>query len=220
MVIAFCARCHGRDGTGSFGPDLSRARFRKGDADHQIFTTISNGIPGTSMPGFAGAPERMIWQLVAFIQSRRRLADKPPELKGNEENGALLFAQHKCASCHWERNAGGRRGPDLSRATSPPDHVREAILDPSVFVDQDYRWLAIETEDGKVYAGMWLNEDGYHFQLINQEEQLLTVPKTGSTVRRQQKSLMPSFRKELTPEQLEDLVAYVFSLRTREVPKP
>ena len=41
-----CASCHGFDGTGNRGPDLTRDVFRHGSSDRALFLNILNGIAG------------------------------------------------------------------------------------------------------------------------------------------------------------------------------
>ena len=48
-INAFCSRCHGRDGRGAKGPDLTDAEFIHAETDEDILDIISNGIPGTGM---------------------------------------------------------------------------------------------------------------------------------------------------------------------------
>src|ERR1700758_5656947 len=46
-----CAFCHGLGARGGGrGPDLTRTPKKHGDSDQEIFTVISNGVPGTAMP--------------------------------------------------------------------------------------------------------------------------------------------------------------------------
>src|SRR5215472_3455426 len=45
-----CAECHGLDGQGGQGPDLTRGVYRRGSTDDALFRTISRGVPGTPMP--------------------------------------------------------------------------------------------------------------------------------------------------------------------------
>ncbi|MGH8863693.1 MAG: c-type cytochrome, partial [Burkholderiales bacterium] len=63
-----CATCHGPDGVGDRGPNLTTGHFRHGGTDWALFRTISKGVPGTAMPAFA-LPDAEIWQLIAFVQS-------------------------------------------------------------------------------------------------------------------------------------------------------
>ena len=76
------------------------------------------------------------------------------------------------------------------------------------------RPVRIVTRDGKVINGRRLNEDTYTVQLADEEGRLISLAKsdlrefTIST-----KSTMPSYEKELTPEELADVVSYLLSLK-------
>jgi putative heme-binding domain-containing protein len=215
MVRAFCARCHGLDGTGARGPDLTRGRLRHGDSDADIFSTIKNGVPATDMPGLEDFPEQAQWQIVAFIQSSRK-GRSPEPVDGDPVKGKALFVRHNCSSCHWTGNEGGRRGPDLSTASSPLSHVRAAILEPDSVTDPVYQQVVAELKDGRSVRGMRLNENSYFLQLMDDQERLLTLPKEGAGIYRPKQSLMPSYRAVLTDPELKDLTAYVFALRKQK----
>ena len=212
MIRAFCARCHGLDGTGARGPDLTRGRLRHGDSDADIFNTIKNGVPGTDMPGVGDFPEKELWQIVAFIQSSRTGQPAEP-VDGNPDNGKALFVQHHCTSCHWTGNDGGRRGPDLSTAASPLARIRTAILEPNSVTDPFYQPILAALKDGRMVRGMRLNENSYFIQLMDDQERLITLSKDGAEILRPKQSLMPSYRAVLTDPEVKDLMAYVFTLR-------
>ena len=52
LLNAYCSRCHGKDGRGGKGPDLTDGVFRHVTSDKDILSAIVVGIPGTGMPGF------------------------------------------------------------------------------------------------------------------------------------------------------------------------
>jgi alcohol dehydrogenase (cytochrome c) len=60
-----CAQCHGEDGKGEMGPDLTLGRFIHGASDWALFRTIRYGIPGTAMQE-RSVDADAVWQLVAF----------------------------------------------------------------------------------------------------------------------------------------------------------
>jgi alcohol dehydrogenase (cytochrome c) len=68
LYQARCASCHGSDGTGNTGPDLTKGYFRHGSTDLNLYLTILNGVTGTPMRGYALTSEEL-WQLVAFIRN-------------------------------------------------------------------------------------------------------------------------------------------------------
>jgi alcohol dehydrogenase (cytochrome c) len=65
-----CAQCHGRDGKGALGPDLTTGALRHGGSDWALFRTISEGIPGTAMPP-STLPGDSVWQVAAFVRHLR-----------------------------------------------------------------------------------------------------------------------------------------------------
>lgn len=138
------AYCHGTGGAGGGAP---RVRGKDLEAAY-VFKSISNGIPGTSMPSFKSElSEEQIWKLVAFIVSDTKTsaivpgpADGLPAapssaasvkiaeaitsapLVGNFQAGKALFfdsSQPKsCHACHSFNGEGTPIGPDLSAAAS------------------------------------------------------------------------------------------------------
>ena len=68
--MGHCASCHGSDGEGGRGINLTTGRYRMGGSDRELFKTISRGIPGSEMPG-SRLSESEVWKLVAYV---RRLA--------------------------------------------------------------------------------------------------------------------------------------------------
>jgi high-affinity iron transporter len=76
--VAQCAGCHGvgGDGHGQYAPALGSPVPALSDlqtmaqrTDAEIFTLIGEGVPGTTMPGFAHLDENARWNLVAFVRS-------------------------------------------------------------------------------------------------------------------------------------------------------
>jgi len=66
-----CHHCHGPNGEGGMGPDLTDEVWRYRPTDETLFQIISRGIPGTTMPPWEGklSPDQ-IWKIIAFIRSR------------------------------------------------------------------------------------------------------------------------------------------------------
>jgi cytochrome c oxidase cbb3-type subunit 3 len=64
-----CAYCHGFDGTGGMGPDLTDNQWRYGASDVDVFNTIYRG-RAQGMPAWGPVlTENQIWQLVAYVHS-------------------------------------------------------------------------------------------------------------------------------------------------------
>jgi len=74
-----CVACHGPKGAGDgvqaskFTPppsNLADAQWKHGPSDGEMFTVIRNGVPKTSMSGFAKKmTERQTWDVVNFVRS-------------------------------------------------------------------------------------------------------------------------------------------------------
>jgi high-affinity iron transporter len=81
LFKANCVTCHGEKGDGkgpaavAFTPPPRNftdphAKWTRGNAPEQIFTTVTQGVEGTGMAGFGGAlTEAQRWDLVHFVGS-------------------------------------------------------------------------------------------------------------------------------------------------------
>ena len=64
-----CAYCHGFDGTGGMGPDLTDNQWRYGSSDVDLFETIYRG-RAQGMPAWGNVlTESQIWKLVSYVRS-------------------------------------------------------------------------------------------------------------------------------------------------------
>jgi putative heme-binding domain-containing protein len=203
------------DGDGGLGPDLTRGIYRHGSTDQALFQTISKGIAGTPMPA-TSLPDPQLWQLVRHVHDLA--GGVHVTVPGNAAAGEKLFAgKGGCAKCHMIRGEGGRLGPDLTYIGSlrSPANLRASILRP----DEDIspRYWAVEAVDnhGVVYSGVRLNEDTYSIQILDLSENLHSLAKRdlrSLTVDRK-KSRMPAYAGAFTAPELDDLVAYLYSLQ-------
>jgi hypothetical protein len=62
-----CAECHGLKGEAGRGPNLTTGQFYHGSTDADLMRNISDGIPGTAMPGVFFSPIQ-VSQLIAYIR--------------------------------------------------------------------------------------------------------------------------------------------------------
>ena len=65
--------CH--NGGASDAPNLTDCNWLHGGSDQEVFDTISRGVDGTRMIGFAGKlpdGDGDIWNLVAYLKSERK----------------------------------------------------------------------------------------------------------------------------------------------------
>jgi cytochrome c oxidase cbb3-type subunit 3 len=90
-----CAGCHGYDGTGGMGPDLTDDYWRYGGMPAQVYASILEGRP-EGMPRWGLAlPRESIWQLVSYLQS---LGGTFPAQVNPTDRNRLNRGQHKGAN--------------------------------------------------------------------------------------------------------------------------
>ena len=76
------------------------------------------------------------------------------------------------------------------------------------------RFVRITTKDGSTVGGHLLNQDAFTIQLLTDKEELKSYQK--SSLREftiLDKGLMPSYAGKLTPQQIDDIVSYLASLK-------
>jgi cytochrome c oxidase cbb3-type subunit III len=210
-----CASCHGLNGEGGRGPNLTTGVFFHGSSDADLLNNISDGIPGTEMPGLFYSPDR-VWQVVAYIRSLN--TGKRAKPTADVAQGAELFKSKGCYQCHRVNGEGGRLGPDLSDIGKirSVEHLRAALIDPNADVRQRYWVISFKDASGKSKEGFLMNEDSYTVQFIDMNERLQSVSKSGLKDYKVEKtSKMPSLKDSLSTSELEQLVAYLSSLRPK-----
>src|SRR5438270_13043439 len=84
-----CSYCHGANGEGGRGADLTTGRYRHGGGDAALYASVRNGIPGTEMPAVRASDDE-VWKMVAFV---KRLGSTGPTEKagGDAAAGKLVF---------------------------------------------------------------------------------------------------------------------------------
>lgn len=210
-----CAPCHGYKAEGGRGPNLAAGRFFHGSTDGELFQNISEGIAGTEMPGIFYSSDR-VWQIVAYLRSLNAQTQKPD---GDLESGAKLFRANNCAQCHNIHGRGGAIGPDLSSigAARSGENLRQSIIEPDAEVSPRYWTVRFQDSAGKQVKGFLLNEDTYTIQLLTMDGKLCSYEKSAMQMYELDKhSVMPSYRNSLTQKQLNDLVAFLWSLRPND----
>ena len=208
-----CAVCHGPDGRGNRGPDLTRNVYRHGNSDRAIFMNILSGIPGTGMPSIR-LSDREMWQIVAYVATLRRPAGDAAA--GDAAAGRALFARHDCGRCHFVDGVGGRLGPDLSAIgwSRSAAHLRASVVNPADDVEDNHRQILVTDHSGGQTRGVLRNEDAYSILLLDTAGRLRAFSKSDlQSVDRPEASLMPSFAGRIPDQELDDLVAYLSSLR-------
>jgi cytochrome c oxidase cbb3-type subunit 3 len=210
-----CAECHGPGGEGGYGLDLTRGEYRHGSTDEGLLHTIATGVPGTRMPA-TSLSDRQLREIVTYVRSLAggtRVA-----IAGNAHAGERLFAgKGGCTKCHMIRGEGGRLGPDLTHIGSQraPNHLRTSILQPDEEISPEFWTVDASDKDGKSYSGIRLNEDTYTIQILDLNENLYSLAKADlrSLTVDKTKSRMPAYQSVFTASEIDDLVAYLYSLQ-------
>jgi cytochrome c oxidase cbb3-type subunit III len=209
-----CAECHGLKGEGGKGPNLSTGVYYHGSSDASLFRNITDGIPGTAMPGqFFSADQ--IWQVVTYLRSLARTGSHSAP-KGDIQKGSGLFRAKGCSGCHMVHGEGGINAPDLSFIGSqrPVEFLRQSILQPNAHVAREY-WLGEAVlENGATSSGFVMNEDTYYVQMLTRDKGLVTLPRKDFRKFEVRKhSIMPSYTGKLTDAEVTDLIAYLWTLQ-------
>ena len=216
-----CQVCHGGDARGARGPALATGAFLHGNEDRQLFENIRRGIAGTQMPGFELTNDQ-IWELVTYLQSLSGTAVEE-SVAGDAAAGERIFqGKGGCLACHQVNGRGGRLGPDLSTVGRwASKALREAIVNPNQREGRERNVVVVKTRDGREIRGIRKNEDTFSLQLMDTGEQFhLLEKKSLAEVRYEDKSLMPAdYGHRLSGEELDNLAAYLKTLRLRELTK-
>lgn len=212
---AQCAWCHGTDGTGGTGPSL-QGTLRHATDLKSIVGIVSNGIQGTEMPAFGGPlTERAVRQVAAYVLSLGRSAPRP--MPGNPDRGAAAYQEIGCGSCHVVAGRGGVLGPELTSigARRGAGYLREALINPEATHPPGYLVVRAETADGRQIRGVRLNEDVFWIHLRDAAGTIHVLEKSqlARLERELSATLMPSYASRLTDGQLDDVVAYLATLR-------
>ena len=215
LYNANCITCHGANGDSIPGVNLRTNQFRRAATDADLNRLIQTGIPGTAMP-----PGRYttadLAGLVAYIRSMRAFDTIAPG-RGDAVHGQTIFEEKgNCTNCHRVNGKGSRVAPDLSDigAIRSPDALRRSLMDPTGSMLPLNRYVRAVTRDGKVITGRRLNEDTYTVQLIDTEERLVSLIKSDLREYAVLKtSAMPPYTEKLTSGELDDVVAYLRTLK-------
>src|SRR5262249_51619421 len=100
-----------------------------------------------------------------------------------------------------------------------PEALEGSLIDPSELMLPINRPVRAVTADGKVISGRRLNEDTYTVQLIDSQERLGSLDKSALKEYTGLKtSNMPSYKDKLSAAELDDVVAYLRTLKGAKQP--
>lgn len=223
-----CAGCHGPKGEGGSGPTLATPALTRATTEESLIKVIAEGIPGTEMPRSRLDTAR-IRQIAEYV---RRLGQLPPErVAGDAARGKQLYeTKGFCAQCHAINGRGGALGPDLTAIglRRGARHLRTSLTDPEADVPksfaafrtdasipENFLQVRVVTRDGRRLGGVRVNEDTFSIQFRDSANRIHSFFKSDLIELHKDwgKSQMPSYRNLLSNEELDDVVAYLISLR-------
>lgn len=211
-----CSLCHGQTGTGGKGPNLAQPTLRHAPDEKRLAEVIKQGIPGTEMPGAWQLTDREAHQTAGYVLSLGKVA--VVQLPGNAARGQVLYeSKGGCAGCHIIHGAGSSFGPELTGigAKRSADYLRESLVKPGAAVPEGFLVVRVVTRDGKTVRGLRVNEDSFTIQLRDASNHFFSFRKSDLTNLKKEftESLMPSYESTLSAVELEDIVAYLATLR-------
>lgn len=229
LFTTHCASCHGPNGEGNKGPTLAQANLPRASDDESLKRIIANGIDGTEMP-YARMESADIERVAKYVRSLGAIPHDPEP--GNPERGAQLYAKSGCAQCHMIHGQGHVFGPDLSDVgrRRSGNYIRHVLMDPNTDVPKSYSaWRAdislpenflyvrLVTRDGQEMGGVRVNEDTFSIQIRDATGAVHSYFKSELAELHKDfgKSPMPTYAKVFSKDQLDDLVAYLVSLRQK-----
>ena len=218
-----CARCHGMAGEGGEGSNLAKPKLKYAPDDEALLALISDGIPGTGMPGIWTLNSEQAPKVAAYVKTLGKIEHQP--MPGDPERGRRVYESNGgCPACHIIDGHGKGIGPELTNVGDRRglEYLRQSLLDPAVAQSQtggfqDYLTVRAQTADGRV-EGMRINEDAFSIQIrdVNglvhslRKDELDTLEKVFAH------SLMPEYGAVLSDRDVEDVVSYMMSLRNEE----
>jgi cytochrome c oxidase cbb3-type subunit 3 len=224
LFSANCSTCHGIEATGEDGPNLHGVPTALGDA--AVAGIIRRGIPGTGMPSSYTLTDKDAANIVAWLHTFD--SAPAPAAIGDAKKGEAIYNSSGCSACHMIDGQGGRIGPELSRigAGRGPANLKARLIDPGANLPKPsggfygnnwtpYVMFRAVEKDGHATEGMRVGEDSFSIVLKDAQGNLHGFRKPALLLLEKEpgKSFMPSFRGTLTDAQMDDLVAYLSTLK-------
>lgn len=215
LYLNNCVYCHGPDGDQVPGIDLGHGKFKRAKTDEDLMNIIRNGIDGTGMPA-QNLRDTFLTAIVAYLRS---LSAEPAGAGpgGDPARGKVLFAgKGGCVSCHRVRGQGSYTGPDLSDIGSVrrSADLRRSLMTPEADILPQNRFFHVVLKNGTTLTGRIYNQDTFSVQLLDNQQKMRTISRTDlkdfSLVK---SSPMPSYKDKLSSQELNDVVAYLASLK-------
>ncbi len=224
---AQCMECHGPGGEGSRGPTLAQPNLPRASDNTSLVRIIQTGIPGTEMPAQRLQPGELP-ALAAYVRS---LGLRPVEtIAGDVQQGAALTkTKGACLTCHTLHGQGLAIGPDLTdvgRRRSVA-FLRRSLVEPGADLPQsatpvspegqptNFLFVRAKTKTGKDVAGVRINESTYTLLVRDLTGRIHSLLKSDLAELHKDKGVspMPVYSAVFTPAEMNDVLAYLVSLR-------
>ena len=160
-------------------------------------------------------PERRIKRLGSTVRPEQIFA-----LSGDPIRGKRVFfetAGVSCANCHRIHKDGKEVGPELTTIGKKLTRAQllESILEPSKLIDPKYVTYLAETDDGRILTGLLISKNDEEAVLKDAQDKVIHLPtRQIEQLVPQQQSIMPDLLvRDMTAQQVADLLAYLGSLK-------
>lgn len=216
LYIAQCSGCHGIDRSGGRGPALNQPWLLRQANGRYFFNTIRAGLEGGEMPAFPMISDTDIWEMIQYIRSKG--SARQVSLPGDPAAGKMIYSSKgACTTCHILDGEGTAAGPELTGIGGRRSiaFLRDALINPGKDLPEGYQIVTLVFSDRKTIRGVRINEDTFTIQIrdlagnfhSHRKDRLVEIKREASN------STMPAYGKTLTETEINDLVAYLASLR-------
>lgn len=198
---------------------------------HALHTdSLPADIKSAALQKIRELPSHVQGLLEAFLpedQRTKRLGDAIDvaallQMTGDVDRGHALWHTSEtvsCRNCHQVGSTGRDVGPkmdDIAKRLNQ-QQILESVLHPSARIEAKYLTHQVQTSAGQVHSGLLVRQDANAIVLKTADGKELTIPQ--AEIEQQvtaKKSLMPDLQlRDLTPQQVADLLAYLGTLKGR-----
>jgi putative heme-binding domain-containing protein len=141
----------------------------------------------------------------------RQMHDQLSQASGSPHRGREVF-NRVCGQCHKIYGTGQDVGPEITRnGRGSFEHLLSNVFDPSLVIGASYQARSVITADGRILTGLLAEDNEQRIVLKIQGGKFEIVPREDvEEIAISKLSLMPEgLEKQLTPEQLADLFAFL-----------
>jgi len=211
-----CAHCHGIDGSGGRGPNLAQPKLRLAPDNKALFNLIKDGVEGREMPAAWQMDQKELWQVAGYVRSLG--AVEKVTLQGDPLRGRDIFlGKGGCTACHVMVGRGTGFGPELTSIGGRRNaaYLKEALINPGATVPEGFLMVRVKTRGEREVYGQRMNEDSFTIQLRDASGQFYSFRKLDLVELKKEfgKSPMPAYDKLLSTSEIDDLVAFLSTLR-------